>query len=179
MIASFLTLGMIFRADIRVVQSYLEVAKIVIVAISVKFLSRNSRLPFIFACLCTCIILLPIQDVIIYDVSSLIGGYIIGIQKDETKKARNFMFFCGINLLLIIYEFVLVSFFTQINLFSMYDENITVILERISNCTITETVTKLFLGGFIFADCVFSSLVTFVLAQIMIKKVKRVLNVSS
>lgn len=179
MIASFLTFGMIFRANVRVIQSYLEVAKIVIVAISVKFISRNSRLPFIFACLCTSIILLPIQNVLIYDISSLIGGYVIGSQKDETRKIKNYIVFCGVNILLILYEIVLVGVFTQTDIFSMYGEHIEFILGRISNRIITGTLAKVLLAGFILIDSMFSSFVTFVLTQFVMKKVKGVLNVSS
>lgn len=171
MIASFLALGMFFRTNARVVQTYLEIVKTIIVAISIRKMERNSCWIFAVACFLSCLIIIPIPDTIIYNVPSIIGGCVIGTQKNIDKKFRNFMCFFIVNSMLIIYEFLMFGFFMETNLFNLYSEQSTVLLSEIINVDIPDTYFKIVFIGFMILDSAFSSFVIFGLFQMINKKI--------
>ena len=160
MIAVFVAIGMVFNVDIRVMQTYLEILKTVIAAVCVRFISDKASIVFLIACFCVCLILLPIQTTVIYNVPSLIGGYTIGRMK-KRMRFPDFIVFFVVNTIMIFYEFWVYRIFMQTNLFEIYTSGALDIVNWIINVSVPGFLTKIFFGIFILADSAFSSLVIF------------------
>lgn len=171
MVSTVLTIGLVFRGNIRTVQTYLEIIKTIIVALAIRNISPKGRYVFGATCICSCLILLPIQDTLIYNVPSVIGGYVIGIQKNSKKHITNFLVFFFVNTLMIVYEFFVFGFFMQTNLFIEYKGQAARILQQITKGCITENIVMVTFVLFLLADSAFSSFVIFELSQLVLKKV--------
>ena len=160
MIAMFVAISMVFSADIRVMQTYLEILKTVIAAVCVRFISDKASIVFLIACFCVCLILLPIQTTIIYNVPSLIGGFAIGRMK-KRMRFPEFIIFFVVNTIMIFYEFWVYGIFMQTNLFEMYTSGALDIVNGIINVSVSDFLTKMIFIMFILGDSAFSSLVIF------------------
>ena len=176
MIALFIAIGFLFRGNTRTVQTYLEIIKSIVVAIAIRYISPKARWVFPLACLATSFIFIPIYESLIYNVPSIVGGYVIGIQKENNKKIINYGIFFLVNSLMIVYEFVVFGFFMQTNLFVVYQDQAAIMLSKLFGCIISESVVKVGFVLLMLGDSAFSAAVIFGLSQLVIKKLRGIMN---
>lgn len=175
MIAMFVVIGMVFSADIRVMQTYLEILKTVIVAVSVRFISDKASIVFLMACFGICLILLPIHTTIIYNVPSLVGGFVIGRMKKRMRFSE-FIIFFAVNTIMIFYEFLVWGFFMQTNLFEIYTAGASDIVNGVINVPVSGFLAKIVFILFILGDSVLSSFVIFVVSKFAIRRFETLQN---
>lgn len=173
MIALFLTIGFAFRGSVRVVQSYLEILKTIIVAVAIRNVSAKARLLFPIACLFAGLIVMPIYEVLVYNVPCVVGGVCIGVQKEGTKHIINFVVFFLINTIMIGYEIFMFGFFMQSNLFVIYQEQAADMMAAVTGAMVSELFVKIGFVIFILVDSAFSAAVIYILFQIIIRKLKK------
>lgn len=170
MVALFLALDLIFRTNVRAVQTYLEVVKTVIIAVFIRNMGRNGWWISAAACFLSCMIFVSVPNTLIYNVPSIIGGCVIGVQKENKNKIKNYVVFFIVNSFMIIYEFIMFGFFMQTNLFALYKKQAATLLTEITNGIISKTTLQVLFILFIIVDSAFSSLIIFILVQIILKK---------
>lgn len=171
MIALFLALGLVFRNNTRVVQTYLEIVKIIIVAVFIRRVRRKNWWIYAMACLLSCLIFVSVSETLIYNVPSIIGGCVIGLQRENVGKVRNYMIFFVVNSIMIVYEFTMYGFFMQTNLFALYSEQLASTLVELTNGMISQMFLQGLFVLFMICDSAFSSLVIYILSQIILKKI--------
>lgn len=176
MIASFLAIGLIFRINTRVVQTYLEVVKTIIIAVFIRNMSRNSWWVFAIACVLSCMIFVSVPETLIYNVPSIIGGCTIGIQKDYRNKIINYVVYFIVNTILISYEFVMFGLFMGTNLFDLYKDDAAVVLSEVTGIVISESLLQVIFILFMLFDSAATSFVIFVLTQIILKRLDKINN---
>lgn len=176
MIALFIVIGFLFRGNIRTVQTYLEIIKTMVVAVAVRNISPKARWVFPIACLVASMILIPFYEVLIYNVPSVVGGYVVGIQKENTKQILNYLVFVVVNSIMIIYEFGVFGFFMKTNLFLVYQEQAADLLTQFLGGAVTGSMVKIGFIVFMIGDSAFSSAVIFILSQLVIKKLKGIMQ---
>lgn len=176
MIALFMAIGFLFRGNIRTVQTYLEILKTIVVAVAVRYISPKARRVYPIACFASSLILTPIYEALIYNVPSIIGGYIIGIQREKVKQIVNYFVFFLINSLMIVYEFLVFGFFMQTNLFFVYQQQAAELLSQFFGDAVTETMVMVGFAAFMIGDSAFSAAVIFILSQLVIKKLKGIMT---
>jgi len=170
MISVFLAIGIIFRGNIRAVQSGLEVLKTIIIAFAIKNLSNGRRITFCVACLLLSFILIPLHETIIYNIPSVIGGLVIGIQNKNTKRVINYGVYFFVNCLLIIYEFSVFNLLSHSNLFIMYFDQTTEMLVEFTNGNVSSSMIKAFFIGFMIFDSAFTSAIIFISSELVSSK---------
>ncbi len=174
MIASFLAIGLIFRTNIRTVQTYLEVVKTIIIAVFIQNVNRNSCWVFAIACVLSCMIFVSVPDTLIYNVPSIISGCTIGLQKNDRNKIINYMVYFIVNTVLISYEFIMFGLFMRTNLFDLYKDDAAVVLSEVTGLVISESLLQVIFIIFMLFDSAVSSFVIFVLTQIVLKRLDRI-----
>ena len=176
MIAIYVVISFVFIADVRFVQTFIEVVKTAVIAVCIrKFSSHKNSIIFLFACYMVCLITLPINQTIIHGVPCLIGGYVIGIQK-ERFKVRGFFMFFFINTLMIVYEFLLYNAIMGINLFSTYKNGLTDILTEVLGINISSVFLSIFFVLLVLVDSVFSSVIIYVFSSYVIKQTDKLIK---
>lgn len=179
MIALFLSICFAFRTNIRVVQTYLEIIKVIIVAVFIRNIERKNWWVSASACFLICLLLVSVPDTLIYNVPSIVCGCVIGLQKERKGIVRNYLFFFIIHSLMLIYEFAVFGFFMQTNLFTLYQEQAATVLSEITSGMISVIMAQALFIAFMIFDSAFSSFVIFSLSQIAIKKLNGVLRTSN
>lgn len=172
MIASFLALGLIFRTNTRVVQTYLEIVKTIIIVVFIRNMRCNSWWIFVSACILSCLIFVSVSDTLIYNVPAIIGGCVIGLQKSNSNKIINYIAYFIVNSIMIVYEFIMFGLFMKTNLFILYQKQLAIILSEFTSGVITELFLQVLFWMFVLFDSAFSSFVIFVLSQIVLKELK-------
>lgn len=172
MVSFFLLLGYVFRSNARIVQSYLQVVKIVVVAITVRNLSNPVRWIFCTAALFTSFFLISLQDTVIYNIPALAGGIVLGLQEPEKRLPLQYILFFITNTILTIYEFLVYQLFTQINMFLIYKDVAYELSNLVFEVSSDTTVVYILFFIFVFFDSAFSSFVIFSLYRILAKKVQ-------
>lgn len=174
MVALFLALDLIFRTNVRAVQTYLEIVKTIIIAVFIRNMGRNSWWISAAACFLSCMILVSVPNTLIYNVPSIIGGCVIGVQKEN--KIKSYVVFFVVNSFMIIYEFIMFGFFMKTNLFALYKKQAANILPEITNGIISKTTLQVLFMLFIILDSAVSSLIIFILVRIILKKLNGIKN---
>lgn len=174
MIATFIVLGFIFRANIRSVQTYLEVIKTIVVAVFIKNMNHKSRWIFLLACFVSCLIFESLPNTLIYNVPCIIGGWFIGQQKYENKKVVNYLSYFVVHSVMMIYEFIMFGIVMQINLISLYREQFSEMLSFLTNGILTKTFLEISFVLFTVFDSAFSSFVIFILTQAAVKRLNKI-----
>lgn len=122
MIATFLGISLVFRGNARSVQTYLEIIKTMIIAVSLRYIKSNTWWVFVVACFISCLFWVSISDTLIYNVPSIIGGSVIGLQRNNERKSRNYFLYFVVHSIMQIYSFFMVGIFTHTNLVDLYRE---------------------------------------------------------
>ncbi len=176
MISIYIVISFVFIADVRFIQTFIEVVKTSVIAVCIrKFSSPKHSIIFLFACYMVCLITLPISQTVIYGVPCLIGGYVIGIQKGKFKIIDFFLFFF-INTLMILYEFWLYNVIMGINLFATYQNGLADILTDVLGINISSVFLSMVFVSLILVDSVFSSVITYAFSAFMIKQTDKLIK---
>lgn len=176
MIAIYIVISFVFIADIRFVQTFIEVIKTAVIAVCIrKFSTPKHSIIFLFACYMVCLITLPISQTIIHGVPCLIGGYVIGVQKEKFK-VRGFLLFIFINTLMIVYEFLLYNVIMGINLFATYQDGLVNFLTEILEINISSAFLSIVFVLLVLLDSVFSSVIIYVFSSYVIKQIDKLIK---
>lgn len=173
MIAAFLALGFIFRANIRSVQTYLEIIKTIVVAVFIRNINKEARWIFAIACFVSCLLFESLPNALIYNVPCIVGGWVIGQQHYERKRIRNYISYFIVHSVMMVYEFVMFGIIMQIDLVSLYREQFSDVLSIITNGMVTKPFLETFFILFTIFDSAFSSFVIFALTQAAFKKLSK------
>ena len=174
MVAVFIALNLIFRGNVRVVQTYLEIIKIIVIAVFLRKINSNAWWIFTLACFVSCLFFVSIFDTLIYNIPSIICGITIGLQKHSDRKFRNYLSFFAVHSFMMIYEIVMFGIIMKTNLFTLYREQSSGILALITNGAVNEIFSEIFLVLFIILDSAFSSFVIFTLTQITLQRLNKI-----
>ena len=173
MIAVFILIGIVFNIDYRPIQTYIEAVKIIVIAVSVrKLASIKNIIVFLTACLAICLFVLPTYQTLIYNIPSMICGFVIGFIKDN-KKIRKFLLLFLINTIMIVYEFVLSYVFLSVNLFSIYKSGMAEML-HFFNIDLNSMIINAIFVGFMVCDSVFSSGIIYLLSCVIFGRIDKI-----
>lgn len=174
MIALFISLSIIFSTDVRAFQTYIEIIKTAIIAVSIRFMPKDLEIVFIPACFITCLIILPIHQTLIYNIPSLIGGWTIG--RHDSANVKGFMIFFIVNTLMILYEFTIYNALIGMNLFLVYFQVASGVLFRTFGSHVSDSVMHFVIIVFLLGDSLISSFIIYVFSRAIIKQVQKIIN---
>ena len=176
MIATFLAVSLIFRSNTRVVQTYLEIVKTIVIAVFLQKIKSDAWWIFPAACFVSCLFFVSIPDTLIYNVPSIVGGSVIGLQKHNDRKIRNYLSYFAVHSIMLIYELFMFGILMQTNLFALYSEQFSEVLVILTNGAITTKHMQIFFVLFTIFDSAFSSFVIFALTQVTFQRLNRVVK---
>lgn len=176
MIATFLVVSLMFRGNVRVVQTYLEIIKTIVIAVFLRNIKSDAWWIFAVACFASCLFFVSIPDTLIYNVPSIVGGCVIGLQRHNERRIRNYLMYFAVHSVMLIYEIFMFGILMQINLFALYSEQFSEVLIMLTNGVVTTKFMQMFFVAFTIFDSAFSSFVIFVLSQVTFRKLDRVVK---
>ena len=175
MIALFVAVGLAFNVDVRAIQTYAEIIKIAVIAVCIRlFIPPKYSVVFLCACFSVCLMVLPIQQTIIYNVPCLIGGYVIGKNRKRYSVAKDFLIFFLVNTIMIVYEFALYNVLMDINLFLSYREGLASLIFDIFGVEVTQSKLNIFFLLSIIGDSLFSSAIIYGFSVLLIRQMGRI-----
>ena len=173
MIATFLVLSFIFRGSARVVQTYLEIVKTIVIAVFLRKIDGNSWWVMALACFASCLLIISIPDTLIYNVPSIVCGCVIGLQKNNSPKLKSYLSFFAVHTIMMIYEIVIFGLVMKTNLFILYGDQFSDTLEIITNGEVNKSFLGVLFILFTIFDSAFSSLIIFAFAQVVLRKLEK------
>lgn len=173
MIATFFVLSLLFRGNTRLVQTYLEIVKTMVIAVFMWNIKSNNRWIFALACFVTCLLFVSIPDTLIYDVPSIVGGSVVGLQKHKVRKVRNYLSYFIVHSVMMIYEIAMFGLLMNMNLFTLYRKQFSATVVMLTNGSISTTFMEILFVLFMVFDSAFSSFLIFSLVQVVLRKLDR------
>lgn len=176
MVATYLVVSLMVRGNARMVQTYAEIAKTIVIAVFLRNIKSDAWWVFSSACFVSCLLFVSIPETFIYDVPSIIGGCVIGLQRYSNRKIRNYLSYFGVHSVMMIYEIVVFSILMQMNLFLLYKEQFSTTLAVLTGGVLNKTFVEVLFILFTIFDSAFSSFVIFILAQMVFKRLDRAIK---
>lgn len=176
MIATFLGISLIFRGNARVVQTYVEIVKTIVVAVFLRNIKNDKWWIFAVSCFISSLFFVSIPETLIYNVPSIVGGCVIGLQRHKERIIRNYLIYFVVHSVMLIYEIFMFSILMQTNLFVMYSEQFSDVLAILTNGVVTTKFMQIFVVVFTIFDSAFSSFVIFALSQMTVRKLERAIK---
>lgn len=177
MIALFTAVSFAFNNDVRAIQTYAEIIKIAIIAVCIQlFIPQKHSLVFLCACAAVCLIVLPIQQTLIYNIPCLISGYTIGKKRKQHILIKDFLIFFGVNTLMTAYEFVLYNAIMGTNLFLTYRDELATTIFDMLGFEITQSNVNILFAFVFLGDSFFSSIVIYAFSTFLIRQLNRLVK---
>ena len=177
MIAVFVVIGLVFNVNVRAVQTYVEILKTAIIAVCIrKFIPPKNSAVFLVACFLVCLILLPVHHAIIYNVPSLIGGYVIGRKREKYQIIRDYFPFFFVNTLMIAYKYLIYNLLMNTNLFLAYREGFSSVFSDVLGINISPAILNYVFILSLVADSAISSIIIYTISIFVIKQVDKVIK---